>query len=207
MSTFTKKRIESASLMKTLTWSAAVLALLIPTAAVAGPGDKKFGTGGGTTPPVGSPEVLMCNTKLDSLVAALKKPGNSPFVTSVSTIIIGSTTGATAYAEGVLISPGTGFEENVDGKAGLLFGGPSIGGSGKLGALPKNEVHTLNFSITNGLPSKAKFVWVFQGNTYQSVVDSCEGSYWTATAGNSTTTSSAIAIKLGPVVKSPPPPE
>ena len=159
-------------------------------------GQYNHHNGGRNNPPLGSPEVLMCNTKLDSLLAALKKPGNSPFVTPLSTIIVGSTTAASAYAEGAPLV----------GKAEVFWGGSSISGTGELGAGP-DKFDSLNFFIANGLPGKAKLLWIFQGKTYQSVVDSCEGNYWTATAGNSTIANSTIAIKLGPVVKSSPPPE
>ena len=206
-----KKSIDSASLLKTLTWSVALFALLIPAAAVAGPGDKKFGTGAPTvSPPLGSPEVLMCNTRLDSVMAAMKKPGNSQKVTAVSTIIIGGTTGSTAYAEGVLISTGGGFPEVGGGTAGPFFGDSTIGGTSQLGALPDNKV------LSSFLLHHKWTAW--QGEAQMGipgphlwwrgiVVNSCEGDYWTATAGNSTIETSTIAIKLGPVVKSAPIPE
>jgi hypothetical protein len=185
--------------MKTLSWSITLFALLIPAAAVAGP-DGKFGTGDGTTPPLGSPEVLMCNTKLDSLVAAMKKPGNVGNVTAVSTIIVGGTTDSTAYAEGML-TPHAGEFAFLGGTAEPVFTG--IVGTGELGALPDNKVYPLTFVIMNGLPSKAKLKWKFRSKNYESVVDSCEGGYWTSTAGNSTIANSTISIKLGPVKSGP----
>lgn len=183
-----KKSIEFVSLAKTLIWSVPLLAILVPLAIYAAPGNTGTGTtgpivGGGT-----NPFEFTCNMRIDNLIAGMKKPDNQPTVAVHSTIIVGEK----AYAEGALPATGGGFQGMPGGQA--KPSGEKISGHGNLGALPVNAVFPLAFEIEKSSSGRGKLKWTFQGQSYQADVDSCESHYWTAT-----TTKSTIAIKLGAV--------
>ncbi len=142
--------------------------------------------------PGGVQQLLTCEGALDEMVADLQAGKVIPQVNS--TLI----TGETARAESPHFPLSGGF--NVSGGT-ATRSGSTIVGTSHVAAPGSTSGADLQFTIDK-YNSKARLEWTYAGKNYASFVDGCASGYWIASSSTS-----AIAIKIGAVVTPAPPPQ
>ena len=127
---------------------------------------------------------VSCADRLADQIEKMQAPGMQNNVSAYSTIIAGET----AYAESCGASEGYCITQGT-----AAYSGAEIVGTSKVGVPVTTARSNLGFRISN-VDGTAKLKWSFKGKSYTGTVKSCTNGYWTATS-----TTSAIAVKLGPV--------
>lgn len=143
----------------------------------------------GATPGV---QVLTCEGALDKMVADLQ--AGKLISTVNSTLIVGEM----ALAESPHFPLSAGF--NVSGGS-ATRSGSTIVGTSHVAAPGTTSGADLEFTIDK-YNAKARLKWTHAGKSYTSFVDGCTSGYWIASSSTS-----AIAIKIGAIVTPSPPPQ
>ena len=137
-------------------------------------------------------QVLTCEGALDKMVADLQA---GKTISSVnSTLIVGEV----ARAESPHFPLSGGFHL-TSGTA--TRSGSTIVGTSHVAAPGTTSGADLKFTIDK-YNSKARLKWTYAGKSHTSFVDGCASGYWIASSSTS-----AIAIKIGATVAPPPAPE
>lgn len=143
----------------------------------------------GNLPP-GPVQPITCESRFDSLIAALQG-GKNIGGANVSLMI-----GEQALAESPhLPSSGQGFNP-VGGTA--VRSGNKINGASTVAAPSTNSTSAALTYVISKVDGKARLSWTYKGKNYASNIDSCSSGYWTAASA-----SSAIIVKLGPLQDPP----